>query len=111
MIDREERDGGVVVLRLNHGKASAFDLELLGELSKRFTEPDSRAIVLTGTGSIFSAGVDLIRLTKEGRTYVERFVPALSRTLETLFTCPVPVVSAVNRDVIAGGYTLKAAAD
>jgi enoyl-CoA hydratase len=110
MIETSRHDD-VLVLRLAHGKASAFDVELLDELQQRFTNVDARAVVLTGTGSIFSAGVDLYRLTKEGRPYVERFVPLLSSMLETLFTCPVPVVSAVNGHAIAGGFILNAVAD
>ena len=102
----------VLVLRLAHGKASAFDIELLEALQRRFEDTKgARAVVLTGTGSIFSAGVDLFRLTKEGRPYVERFVPALSAMLESLFTLPVPVVAAVNGPAIAGGVILNAAAD
>jgi enoyl-CoA hydratase len=104
----------VLLLRLAHGKASAFDIELLDELQRRFdgaASSGARAIVLTGTGGIFSAGVDLFRLTKEGRPYVERFVPLLSAMLESLFMVPVPVVSAVNGHAIAGGFILNAAAD
>src|SRR4051794_33897322 len=113
MIETSKHDR-VTVLRLAHGKASAFDFELMEELQRRLQaarDDGTRAIVLTGTGSIFSAGVDLFRLTKEGRPYVERFVPALSSMLEVLFTLPVPIVAAVNGHAIAGGYILSAAAD
>ena len=110
MIERTERDG-ISILRLAHGKASAFDLELLEELQRHLESEMSGAIVLTGTGSIFSAGVDLFRLTREGRPYVEKFVPALVSMLEAIFTMNTPVVSAVNGHAIAGGFILNAAAD
>ena len=110
MIERTERDG-ISILRLAHGKASAFDLELLEELQRHFESETSGAMVLTGTGNIFSAGVDLFRLTREGRSYVENFVPALVSMLEAVFTMSTPVVSAVNGHAIAGGFILNAAAD
>jgi enoyl-CoA hydratase len=113
MIERTDRDD-IATLRLAHGKASAFDLELMDELQSQLRalrSGDTRAVILTGTGSIFSAGVDLFRLTRDGRDYAQRFVPALSAMLETLFYLPLPVVSAVNGHAIAGGCILNAASD
>ncbi|MBK5260635.1 MAG: enoyl-CoA hydratase/isomerase family protein [Thermoanaerobaculia bacterium] len=111
MIERSDRDG-ILTLRLAHGKASVFDLELMEALDAQLAgAANARALILTGTGSIFSAGVDLFRLTNEGEPYVRRFIPALTRMLETLFTLPIPVVAAVNGHAIAGGCILTAAAD
>ena len=92
MIERTTEDG-IVTLRLAHGKASALDLELLEGLAlavAEATDSDAKVVVLTGTGSIFSAGVDLFRLVDGGREYAERFVPALSRMLLELFALPKP---------------------
>src|SRR5262245_57734470 len=112
MIERSQHEG-VLTLRLAHGKANALDVELLdallGELSG--AAEGARAVILTGTGSIFSAGVDLFRLTREGADYVRRFLPLLSRFLRTLFTFPRPVVAAVNGHAIAGGCIIVLASD
>jgi enoyl-CoA hydratase len=106
MIERSDSNG-VVTLRLAHGKASALDLELMDGLAHAFAEialsDDVRAVILTGSGSIFSAGVDLFRLTDGGDEYVSRFVPALSRLILDLFSLPKPLVVAVNGHAIAGG--------
>lgn len=113
MIHREDRDG-IAVLRIEHGKANALDAELLEELEERLRElEDERpdAVVLTGTGSIFSAGVDLFRLLEGEPGYLERFLPVLGRSLERLFTFPDPVVGAVNGHAIAGGCILACACD
>src|SRR5215470_10036601 len=112
MIERSQHDG-ILTLRLAHGKASALDVELLDALLRELDSvaEDVRALVLTGTGSIFSAGVDLFRLTREGADYVRRFLPLLSRVLRALFTFPRPVVAAVNGHAIAGGCILALAAD
>jgi enoyl-CoA hydratase len=112
MIERSQHEG-ILTLRLAHGKASALDVELLDALLRELEEvaTDVRAIVLTGTGSIFSAGVDLFRLTQEDAAYVGHFLPLLSRFLCTLFTFPRPVVAAVNGHAIAGGCVLVLACD
>ena len=95
MIERSNNDG-IVNLRLAHGKASALDVELLDGLARVIAEialdDGVRAVILTGTGSIFSAGVDLFRLTNAGDEYVSRFVPALSRLMLDLFSFPKPLV-------------------
>jgi len=112
MIERFQHEG-ILTLRLAHGKASALDIELLDALLcelDRVAE-DVRAIILTGTGSIFSAGVDLFRLTEGGADYVRRFLPLLSRCLRALFAFPRPVVAAANGHAIAGGCVLVLAAD
>ncbi len=114
MIHREPR-GAVVVLRLDHGKANAFDLELcqalMHELERLEAADEHRAVVLTGTGTIFSAGVNLRRLLDGGETYVNAFVPALIEAFRTLFAFPLPVVAAINGHAIAGGCVLAAACD
>jgi enoyl-CoA hydratase len=113
MIERE-LNANLVTLRLAHGKASAMDLELCEALIRELRDAENsgaRAVILTGTGSIFCAGVDLFRLTNEGPEYVERFFPALRDALLALFTFPKPIVAAVNGHAIAGGLLLTAACD
>jgi enoyl-CoA hydratase len=102
----------ITTIRLEHGKANTLDLEFCREIERRLRESEgASAVILTGTGSIFSAGVDLVRLTNDGAPYVEQFLPALSSMLRTLFTFPRPVVAAVNGHAIAGGCILAAACD
>lgn len=114
MLQREQHDT-VTVLRLEHGKVQALDLELCHEIAEAFEHADewdgTRAIVLTGTGSSFSAGVDLKRVLDGGASYVGPFLDALDRALGAVFRCPKPVVAALNGHAIAGGCALAAAAD
>jgi enoyl-CoA hydratase len=112
MIERSQHEG-ILTLRLAHGKASALDVELLEALLSELhgVTEDVRALVLTGTGSIFSAGVDLFRLTEGGADYVRRFIPLLSRAVRALFAFPRPVVAAANGHAIAGGCILVLVAD
>ncbi len=111
MIVRNDR-GGVAVLRMEHGRANALDVELSAGLVQALHDAsDAKAIVLTGTGSIFCAGVDLVRLTSGGAEYAETFLPALDGALRALFTFPRPVIAAMNGHAIAGGCILAAACD
>src|SRR4051812_9559367 len=111
MIERQTNDG-IVTLRLAYGKASALDVELCEGIAAALRESlQARAVILTGTGSIFSAGVDLFRMTGEGAAYVDRFFPALRDAFETLYRFPRPLVAAVNGHAIAGGCLMAAASD
>ena len=66
---------------------------------------------MTGSGRIFSAGVDLLRLLDGGAPYIRKFLPALSTMFATVFSHPKPVVAAINGHAIAGGCVLACAAD
>jgi enoyl-CoA hydratase len=104
----------VTVLTMKYGTANAQNLEFCREITSTFEElrrSSTRAVVLTGQGRIFCAGVDLVRLTNEGAAYVEEFLPALSKMFETIFFFPKPVIAAVNGHAIAGGCVLACAAD
>lgn len=113
MIERKDVDG-IRILKLAHGKVSAMDIELgealLGEMTDAASAPIS-AVIITGTGSSFSAGVDLFRVVKDGPDYGRRFLPVLDNFLRAVLTFPKPVVAAVNGHAIAGGCILAAACD
>jgi len=111
MIERDLTDG-ILTLRLAHGKASAMDVELLAAFCDELdAAAGARAVVLTGTGSIFSAGVDLFRLTEEGEEYVRRFFPLLTDLIRRLFIFPAPMVVAANGHAIAGGGLMVISGD
>ena len=112
MLHMEQRDG-VTVVRLEHGKVSALDLELCQNLRSTFDElaAEARAVVLTGRGSVFSAGINLPRLLDGGPEYVEQFLDLLTDLCETVFSFPRPLVAAINGHAIAGGCVIACLAD
>jgi enoyl-CoA hydratase len=105
----EDRDD-VAVLRIEHGRVGALDVELLNALTGAVRASD-RALVITGSGSAFSAGVDLRRILDGGRSYTEELLAALTRTFRAVFDHPRPTVAAINGHAIAGGCVLALACD
>ncbi len=106
--------GTVQVLALASGRINALDVELLEELTLALTDlaaSGAPALVVTGAGRVFSAGVDLNRVVDGGAGYTDRLIPALSDAFEATFTYPGPTVAAINGAAIAGGCVLACACD
>ena len=74
-------------------------------------DPPVKAVILTGTGSSFSAGVDLFRVVKDGPEYGRRVLPRARRLLRAALTLPKPMIAAINGHAIAGGCILAACCD
>ena len=111
MLETEDRSG-VTVLRLQHGKVNALDTELLRAITAAMRDLDpASAVVITGHGSAFSAGVALKRIVDGGQPYVREFLPALTEMFLAVFNHPGPALAAVNGHAIAGGCVLAAACD
>ncbi len=107
-------EGSIAVLRLEHGKVNAMDLPLCEALTqqvKSLASDSCRAVVITGAGNSFSAGVDLVQLTQGGAEYVKRFLPAMDACFHALLTFPKPFVAAVNGHALAGGCIIAACCD
>lgn len=100
------------VIRLDHGKANALDLELLGRMDRELQQAQGDdSVVLTASGSIFSAGIDLFRLVEGGAGYANELLHALDQALIRLYDFPRPVVAAINGHAIAGGCIIACACD
>lgn len=115
LIDTDEH--GVRTLTLNRPDVrNAFDGRLQEALTDAFTsvDDDVRVVVVTGAGSVFSAGADLTWMRSAVDASFEDNVASSRRFEEMLAavdTCPAPVVARVNGHCLAGAVGLIACAD
>ncbi len=100
-----------MILRINHGKVNAFDLDLVRAISHQVQDlGPAKGVVITGTDRIFSAGVNLTRLLENDVAYTAAFVTELDALVQSIFELSVPMVAALTGHAIAGGACLLAAA-
>src|SRR3712207_1961877 len=99
MLNREDRDG-IALVTMERAPVNALDSGLCTALAETFlaigSDDSVRAVVLTGRGRAFSAGVDLWRILDGGAAYTRPFVHELARCFDTVLRCPKPTVAAVN---------------
>ncbi|HET7855023.1 MAG TPA: enoyl-CoA hydratase-related protein [Gaiellaceae bacterium] len=113
---RIERDSAVLRITLARPeRRNAFDAELIAGLTEAFSDVgDARAVVLAGDGDTFCAGADIewqrsaIELSFEDN--VDDAL-RLYRMLETIDSCPAPVVVRVQGYCLGGGCGLVSCAD
>jgi methylglutaconyl-CoA hydratase len=114
---RVEQSGDVLsVVMARPERRNAFDADLIRELTEAFADvgDDVRAVLLAGEGKSFSAGADVewMRSSVE-LSYEENVADArrLRKMLETMDSCPAPVVARVHGHALGGGCGLVACAD
>ena len=109
-----ERVGSVAIVRLDRPPVNAVELDM-GRAAERALDEalasDPGALVLTGTGPCFSAGLDLKVVPLYGPAEQREMVVRANRLLAALYTCPLPVVGAVNGHAIAAGLVMALACD
>ena len=109
-----ERRGEVAVLTLNRPeKRNALSLELRDRLADAVQEcggEDTGAIVLTGAGSAFCAGMDVAQFGGDDDNR-SRIVETSTRLFTTLARSMTPTVAFLNGPAIAGGFALALLCD
>jgi len=113
---RSEQAGDVLRITMSRPEQrNAFDAALIQELTGAFAGVgDVRAVVLAGEGKSFSAGADVewmraaAELSYEGNVADAR---RLRMMLETIDSCPAPVIARVQGHALGGGCGLVACSD
>ena len=109
--------GGVALVTLNRPDANnALNRDLSEGIIETFsalaTDDGVKAIVLTGAGRCFCAGVDLKALTDEPELLSTGMgLGPESPLVVALEQCPQPIIGAVNGAAVTGGFELALACD
>ncbi len=110
-----EAEEDVAVVSMQRPPANAIDIALLTQLVATLREieqsSDVAAMVLTGVGKTFSAGLDLKLVPTYDRAQQNELLRVLNRAVCQLYALPIPTVAAVNGHAIAGGLVLALACD
>jgi methylglutaconyl-CoA hydratase len=113
---RIEREGPVLNVTLARPeRRNAFDADLIRELTEAFADVgDARVVVLRGDGPSFCAGADVDwQRSAIDLSYDENVEDALRlyRMMETMDSCPAPVVAGVHGYALGGGSGLVCCTD
>src|SRR5688500_6814849 len=113
---RIDRDGDLLRLTLARPETrNAFDAARIAELSEAFVDVGkARAVLLAGDGPSFCAGADVEWMRSSvGLDYDANVADAtaLRRMLESINSCPAPVLARVQGHAFGGGAGLVACAD
>jgi enoyl-CoA hydratase/carnithine racemase len=107
-----EKHGKATLLTFDDGKVNVLNETSLTKLGQALDEnQDSNAIVLTGGGKCFSAGLDLKRMPTLNRDELENLLEIFYGVLKRILDYPCPVVAAVNGHAIAGGAVMTLCCD
>jgi (methylthio)acryloyl-CoA hydratase len=106
-----ESAGPVLHIRLNRAaKRNSISDELLAQLHTAFVNvpADIRAVVLSGAGDHFCAGLDLTEVTERNVSEGMRHSRAWHACFDAIQFGPVPVVAVLHGAVVGGGLELAA---
>jgi enoyl-CoA hydratase/carnithine racemase len=106
-------DAGITHVRLNRpAKRNALNDTLVAQLLAAFTglPAETRAVVLSGEGSHFSAGLDLSELSERSVAEAVMHSRSWHAAFEQIQFGRVPVVAVLHGAVVGGGLELAVAA-
>jgi enoyl-CoA hydratase/carnithine racemase len=105
---------GIAVVQMDRPPANALDRELGAQLiacAEELRSTHARAVVLSGSGKFFSAGLDLKIVPTLGPDGQSEMVMGVNRLVAAWSAIERPVVCAVTGHAIAGGLVLALCGD
>jgi enoyl-CoA hydratase len=112
---RIEQQDEIAIMYLDKPPVNAIDRRLVDDglkcLWQLSANKDIRALVITGSGKCFSAGLDLKVVPYYCLSEQRQMVEELNNIVLKLYGFPIPTVAAVNGHAIAGGFILVLSCD
>ena len=117
-IRKDKPSGTIIINRPN--RRNALSREILGGIQQALEdlhqENGVAAVILTGSGSTFSAGTDLVELQetaagKDANEIWHQDVSRFQQLIETMLRYPKPIICAANGWVVGSGAALMLASD
>jgi enoyl-CoA hydratase len=108
-IKAENPEQGIGVIKLNNpNKRNAISIQMRREISdcldKWKTDDAVKAVIITGEGSVFSAGFDLAEFDERER--LQELFDSSSKYHRDVWSFPKPLLAAVNGPAMGGGFDL-----
>ena len=100
------------ILTLAKSPANAFCLDFLTKLIASFEKIDkTKALIITGEGNIFSAGIDLFEIENISKQNFKKLIDTFEQLLLKIIHHPAPTYTILNGHAIAGGFILFSCTD
>lgn len=114
VVDRPE--AGVATLTVNRpNKKNALSIAVRDAISDHLDQladdPELKALIITGSGSCFSAGFDLDEFAVDEPAFRDRLWASSDRFHHAVLRFPLPTIAAVNGAALAGGFDLALLCD
>ncbi|PSL21732.1 3-hydroxyacyl-CoA dehydrogenase NAD-binding domain-containing protein [Shimia abyssi] len=102
-----QTEQGIAVLTMGQAPTNALTAEMRGNLlscfSRALADSDIHAIVVTGSGKVFSTGLNLTEIEAEATA------PSITELFRTIENSPKPVIAVLNGGALGPGFGLALA--
>jgi enoyl-CoA hydratase len=112
-----EKDNGIGIVTINRPQVlNALNSETFSELYQLFqeieTDPEIRAVIITGSGEkAFIAGTDITVMVNLNPAEARIFAANAKKTCDLIYSLSKPVIAAVNGFALGGGCEVAMCAD
>ncbi|MGV8056486.1 MAG: enoyl-CoA hydratase/isomerase family protein [Smithellaceae bacterium] len=111
-----EKKNGYSVVKFNRpGEMNAISKEMHHELGEVFigleSDPEVKAIIITGGEYVFSAGMDLKEIAALADADINEYFESMIKYLKKIYLCEKPVIAAVGGFALGGGFNLVTVCD
>ncbi|GAA6152814.1 enoyl-CoA hydratase/isomerase family protein [Pseudoteredinibacter isoporae] len=109
-----ESRGNIGIIQIDHTPRNAVTLQSAEQLLEAITQAMAspcRALVITGTGDSFCAGMNLKEVPSYTAQQQRRLLEFANKNISTLYRSPKPVIAAINGHAVGAGLTIALVCD